>query len=103
MACRDNRTERFAPVLSVVDALVDHLETWYADRRVGDAGAQIVHLRPTTGALRRWSAGRGRWWRVRGGEQSRERCLPGPGVREMQCDAACGAREPCGDVDEGAA
>lgn len=45
--------ERFAPVLTVVDALVDHLQTWYVvdvDRRAGESDARVVHLRPTTGA-----------------------------------------------------
>lgn len=44
---------RFAPVLTVVEALVDHLETSYVvdvDRRDGEADARVVHLRPTTGA-----------------------------------------------------
>jgi hypothetical protein len=50
---RVSHPERFAPVLSVVDALVDHLERWYlvsVDRRADEAGARVVHLRPTTGA-----------------------------------------------------
>ena len=54
---RVSHPERFAPVLSVVDALVEHLETWYdvdveldVERRDGGADARVVHLRPTTGA-----------------------------------------------------
>ena len=50
---RVSHPERFAPVLTVVDALVDHLETWYVvdvDRRAGESDARVVHLRPTTGA-----------------------------------------------------
>lgn len=50
---RVSHPERFAPVLSVVDALVDHLETWYTvdvDRRTDGPGTHVVHLRPTTGA-----------------------------------------------------
>jgi len=50
---RVSHPERFAPVLTVVDALVDHLETWYdvdVDRRAGVSDARVVHLRPTTGA-----------------------------------------------------
>jgi hypothetical protein len=50
---RVSHPERFAPVVSVVDALVDHLETWYevdVDRRTDESGARIWHLRPTTGA-----------------------------------------------------
>lgn len=50
---RVTHPERFAPVMGVVDALVDHLETWYdvdVDRRSDESGARIWHLRPTTGA-----------------------------------------------------
>lgn len=50
---RVSHPERFAPVATVVDALVDHLETWYAvdvDRRRGEAGGRIVQLRPPMGA-----------------------------------------------------
>ncbi|MBO0980912.1 DUF6226 family protein [Microbacterium sp. SD291] len=50
---RVSHPERFAPVLSVVDALVDHLETWYVvdvDRRAGGPGERVLHLRPATGA-----------------------------------------------------
>lgn len=50
---RISHPERFAPALTVVDALVDHLETWYlvdVDRRADDSGTRVVHLRPTTGA-----------------------------------------------------
>ncbi|WP_435749065.1 DUF6226 family protein [Microbacterium sp. PMB16] len=50
---RVSHPERFAPVVSVVDALVEHLETWYdvdVERRDGEAEARVVHLRPTTGA-----------------------------------------------------
>lgn len=50
---RVSHPERFAPVLSVVDALVDHLETWYlvdVDRGTDGPRTRLVHLRPTTGA-----------------------------------------------------
>lgn len=50
---RVTHPERFAPVRTVVDALVDHLETWYVvdvDRRDGEQTTRVVHLRPTTGA-----------------------------------------------------
>lgn len=50
---RVSHPERFAPVMSVVDALVDHLETWYdvdVDRRSDETGARAWRLRPTTGA-----------------------------------------------------
>ncbi len=50
---RVSHPERFAPVLSVVDALVEHLATWYVDdvdRRVSESGARVMCLRPTTGA-----------------------------------------------------
>ncbi|CAH0223204.1 hypothetical protein SRABI44_02868 [Microbacterium foliorum] len=50
---RVSHLERFAPVATVVDALVAYLETWYAvavDRRTDGSGSRIVHLRPTTGA-----------------------------------------------------
>jgi len=50
---RVSHPERFAPVLSVVDALIDHLETWYlvdVDRRDAEPGTRVIHLRPTTGA-----------------------------------------------------
>ena len=50
---RVSHPERFAPVLTVIDALVDHLETWYlvnVDRRADDSGTRVVHLQPTTGA-----------------------------------------------------
>lgn len=50
---RVSHPERFAPVLSVVDALVEHLATWYVvdvDRRVSESGARVICLRPTTGA-----------------------------------------------------
>ncbi|MGW9158959.1 DUF6226 family protein [Microbacterium sp. NPDC055665] len=50
---RVSHPERFAPVVSVVDALVDHLETWYevgVDRRTEESGERVWHLRPTTGA-----------------------------------------------------
>jgi len=51
---RVSHPERFAPVIGVVDALVDHLETWYdvdVDRRSEESGARFWHLRPTTGAM----------------------------------------------------
>jgi hypothetical protein len=51
---RVSHPERFAPVTGVVDALVDHLETWYdvdVDRRSEESGARVWHLRPTTGAM----------------------------------------------------
>lgn len=50
---RVSHPERFAPVMDVVDALVDHLETWYdvdVDRRSEESGERVWHLRPTTGA-----------------------------------------------------
>lgn len=50
---RVSHPERFAPVLTVVDALVEHLETWYlvdVDRRVDEQGTRVFALRPTTGA-----------------------------------------------------
>lgn len=49
---RVSHPERFAPVLSVVDALVDHLERWYVVdvERAGEPGTRVVRLRPTTGA-----------------------------------------------------
>lgn len=50
---RVSHPERFAPVVSVVDALVDHLETWYdvdVDRRTDESGERVWRLRPTTGA-----------------------------------------------------
>ena len=50
---RETHPERFAPVLSVVDALIDHLETWYVvdvERRTDDVGTPVTHLRPSTGA-----------------------------------------------------
>lgn len=50
---RVSHPERFAPVLTVVEALVDYLETSYVvdvDRRDGESDARVVHLRPTTGA-----------------------------------------------------
>ncbi|WP_091032383.1 DUF6226 family protein [Microbacterium oxydans] len=50
---RVTHPERFAPVMSVVDALVHHLETWYdvdVERRSDESGARVWHLRPTTGA-----------------------------------------------------
>ncbi|MDF2509921.1 MAG: hypothetical protein K0Q52_3780, partial [Microbacterium sp.] len=49
---RVSHPERFAPVLSVVDALVGYLETWYdvdVDRRSEESGDRVFHLRPTTG------------------------------------------------------
>ena len=45
--------ERFAPVVAAVEAVIDHLETWYAvdvGRRTDDQGTPVVQLRPTTGA-----------------------------------------------------
>lgn len=51
---RVSHPERFAPVIGVVDALVDHLETWYdvdVDRRSEESGTRVWHLRPTTGAM----------------------------------------------------
>ncbi|PRB57525.1 DUF6226 family protein [Microbacterium sp. MYb45] len=50
---RVTHPERFAPVMGVVDALVDHLGTWYdvdVDRRSDESGVHIWRLRPTTGA-----------------------------------------------------
>jgi len=50
---RTSHLERFAPMLTVVDALADHLETWYAvdvDRRVDEQGTRVFRLRPMTGA-----------------------------------------------------
>lgn len=50
---RVSHLERFAPVPAVVDALVAHLETWYAvavDSRTDESGSHIVQLRPATGA-----------------------------------------------------
>lgn len=50
---RVSHPERFAPVLTVVDALVDHLETWYevdVDRRSDEPEMRVVHLQPPTGA-----------------------------------------------------
>ncbi|KJL34015.1 DUF6226 family protein [Microbacterium oxydans] len=50
---RVSHPERFAPALAAVDALIDHLETWYVvdvDRAVEPSGSRVVHLRPTTGA-----------------------------------------------------
>ncbi|WAA66659.1 DUF6226 family protein [Microbacterium oxydans] len=50
---RVSHPERFAPVMSVVAALVDHLETWYdvdVDRRSDETGARVWRLRPATGA-----------------------------------------------------
>jgi hypothetical protein len=50
---RTSHLERFAPVRAVVDALVDHLESWYVvdvDRGIDEQGTRVIHLRPTTGA-----------------------------------------------------
>lgn len=50
---RVSHPERFAPVTGVVDALVDHVETWYdveVERRSDESGERVWHLRPTTGA-----------------------------------------------------
>ena len=40
---------------------------------------------------------------MRGCEEPVERGLPWPGLGQVQRDSARGARQPCGDVDQGAA
>lgn len=50
---RVSHPERFAPLLLVVDALIEHLAMSYVvevDRRTGAEGALVVRLRPSTGA-----------------------------------------------------
>lgn len=50
---RVSHPERFAPLRSVVDALVDHLERWYVvdvEREVDESGEHVARLRPSTGA-----------------------------------------------------
>ena len=49
---------------------------------------------------RRWSAGRCRWWRVRGREQAIERGLPWPGLGQVQNDPARGSCQACRYRDE---
>ncbi|MFK4759607.1 DUF6226 family protein [Microbacterium sp. ZW T5_45] len=50
---RVSHPERFAPLLLMVDALIEHLAGSYlvdVDRRTDAEGALVVHLRPSTGA-----------------------------------------------------